>query len=814
MALVLFVLLGLNLARQFLPWTARWPVSAIFVVVLAWLLCLLEFVSLSGWIRWRIHGFILPVSGAGLALAAMALRDPTVFMWIIPMLFIAFMRMPLRWALGWGVAIMLLAQGVALFIWHVERELLVRISVSGYFSLVLFALFFNASETTLRQLGRTSEVLDASLQSMGQGFLLVKPDGRVVMFNDQVLSMLDLPATLLETKPRLMDLVRFQQARGDYGVDYATLEPDARNYLKSLAEGSPAPEPVRYTLSTPAGRHLDIQSHALPSGDIVKTLTDITEYAAAKAQAEAASQAKSQFLASMSHEIRSPLNAILGLAYLLEQANLDADAIQMVSKIRASGSMLLGLISDILDVSKIEAGQMMIEQAPFRLTHVIDNLANVLSVAVGAKEIKLIIEPAPAGVGSLIGDALRLEQVLLNLSINAIKFTSVGQVALRTELLSDTFEAVTLKFSVHDTGIGIAPALQGSVFAAFTQADSSTTRRFGGTGLGLTICRQLVHLMGGEIGVNSVLGQGSEFWFTVTLQKAADADVADVPDPVGTPLALAPPNGQSLLGLRVLVTDDSEINCEVARRILQGQGAIVSLASNGQEALDWLLAHPTEVDLVLMDVQMPVLDGLEATRQLRRMPEFAELPIVALTAGAFKSQQDEARAVGMTHFISKPFDVPSTLALIQRLCRRPAPSPQPQAPAAPTPAPSELVMDVAQGLEIWMDMPSYLDCLPRFVKSYHDAVAVMQARLAQGDRAGAIALAHKLAGDAANMALPDTRRLAAQAERVLRSELDPAPALADLALALARALAEIESLCTPAEVVYKANQAVAPVDTA
>ena len=534
----------------------------------------------------------------------------------------------------------------------------------------------------------------------------------------------------------------------------------------------------------------------------------------ARAQADTANLAKSDFLSSMSHEIRSPLNAILGLAYLLEQANLDADAIQMVSKIRASGSMLLGLISDILDVSKIEAGQMMIEQAPFRLTHVIDNLANVLSVAVGAKEIKLIIEPAPAGVGSLIGDALRLEQVLLNLSINAIKFTSVGQVALRTELLSDTFEAVTLKFSVHDTGIGIAPALQGSVFAAFTQADSSTTRRFGGTGLGLTICRQLVHLMGGEIGVNSVLGQGSEFWFTVTLQKAADADVADVPDPVGTPLALAPPNGQSLLGLRVLVTDDSEINCEVARRILQGQGAIVSLASNGQEALDWLLAHPTEVDLVLMDVQMPVLDGLEATRQLRRMPEFAELPIVALTAGAFKSQQDEARAVGMTHFISKPFDVPSTLALIQRLCRRPAPSPQPQAPAAPTPAPSELVMDVAQGLEIWMDMPSYLDCLPRFVKSYHDAVAVMQASLAQGDRAGAIALAHKLAGDAANMALPDTRRLAAQAERVLRSELDPAPALADLALALARALAEIESLCTPTEGVYKANQAVAPVDTA
>jgi CheY-like chemotaxis protein len=235
----------------------------------------------------------------------------------------------------------------------------------------------------------------------------------------------------------------------------------------------------------------------------------------------------------------------------------------------------------------------------------------------------------------------------------------------------------------------------------------------------------------------------------------------------------------------VLVVDDSALNCEVARRILQGQGATVVLASNGLEALDWLVAHPEGVDLVLMDVQMPVVDGIEATRLLRRMPQFYTLPIVAMTAGAFKSQKDAAQAAGMTHFISKPFDVPSTIALIQRLCHRPV-----------------LVMDLAQGLDIWMGMPAYKDYLQRFVAGYHNAVALMHTSLAQGDRLGAAALAHKLAGEAANLALPDTLRLAAEAERVLRTALDPAPdptpVLADLALALARAVAAIKRLASQA----------------
>jgi len=511
------------------------------------------------------------------------------------------------------------------------------------------------------------------------------------------------------------------------------------------------------------------------------------ELESSRAVADSANLAKSDFLSSMSHEIRSPLNAILGLAYLLEQANLDMDAHNMVRKIRASGRILLSLISDILDVSKIEAGQMMIEQAPFRLTDVIDSLSVVLGVAVGEKNIKLIIHPPPqvAGIHTLAGDALRLEQVLINLSINAIKFTSQGQVEVRTELVSRGVDEVVLRFSVRDTGIGIAPELQGTVFSAFTQADSTTTRRFGGTGLGLTICRQLVQLMGGQIGLTSILGQGSEFWFTVPLKTISDSN--QPADQVASPAILADNHsasvaGKSLQDIRVLVVDDGEINCEVARRILHGHGAVVSLATNGQEAIDWLVKHPSEVDLVLMDVQMPVMGGIEATRLLRLMPAFAHLPIVALTAGAFKSQQDAAHAVGMTHFISKPFDVPSTITLIQRLTRQAALNTASQPPSLGAVwSPDVAVINVAEGLKIWADMPSYLEWLGRFVGLYAGAVPSMQNSLAGHDRAAAVALAHKLAGVAANLAMPAVLRTAAEAERVLSGA--PNQAQAELALA-------------------------------
>ncbi|MES2877731.1 MAG: response regulator [Pseudomonadota bacterium] len=674
---------------------------------------------------------------------------------------------------------------------------------------------------------------------------------------------------------------------------------------------------------------LELESHRHHLEELVQSRT--LELAAARDAAEAANRSKAEFLANMSHEIRSPLNAILGLAYLLQQAQLDHDALDMVRKIRTSGRSLLGIVNDILDVSKIEAGHLVIEQSPFQLGDVIDNLADSMGLAVGNKNIELIIGPLPAGISAVQGDALRLGQVLTNLTSNAIKFTTSGRVELHCELLSCIDDNIMLRFCVQDTGIGIAPELQNEVFSAFTQADSSTTRRFGGTGLGLTICRQLVHLMGGEIGLKSVPDQGSEFWFTLPLQQVPSADfsspdmvhldvlIADDSDValkaastvaeslgwrvsavdsgeaalshvwqrkggalpnvvvldwkmpgldglataralresvaedecpivimstayalsslanqpgaelvdailnkpvtpstfynavleaqhrraahVDLPQALLQATTDGLAGVRVLVVDDSDINREVALRILREQGAIVTLAVDGQAALDWLLAHPDDVDLVLMDVQMPVMDGIEATRQLRRLPRFRDLPIVALTAGAFKSQQEAAHAAGMTDFISKPFDVPSTIALIQRL-RRPSTVPRVTTPPVethpptlhldPKTSPEVAVMDVAQGLKIWKDMPSYRDYLRRFVQGYGHAVDVMNASLAADDVAAAAALAHKLSGVAANLALPETHRLAGEAERMLAKGYDFTQALARLDQALERAVAAID----------------------
>ena len=652
----------------------------------------------------------------------------------------------------------------------------------------------------------------------------------------------------------------------------------------------------------------------------------------ARDAAEAANRSKADFLANMSHEIRSPLNGILGLAYLLEQAHLDADARNMVHRIRTSGRLLLGIINDILDVSKIDAGHMVIERSPFKLGDVIDNIASSMSIALGNKDIQLIIQVPPAGITHLLGDALRLEQVLTNLTSNAIKFTHEGRVELRITLESREGERVRLRFSVKDTGIGIAPELQTDVFKAFTQADSSTTRRFGGTGLGLTICRRLVDLMGGEIGVISTAGQGSEFWFTLPFELVAETEfsspdmarlealiaddsdialkaIADIASGLGwevktvdsgeavlahiqackggklpgvvildwkmpgmdglataraireclgeeecpivvmaTAYSLSsleshpgaefvdavlhkpvtssalynaimearkrraatadtlhptpPSTNQSLAGVRLLVVDDSEINRDVAQRILTGLGAAVALAVDGKDALDWLQAHPAGVDLVLMDVQMPVMDGIEATRRLRYMPQFKDLPIVALTAGAFKSQQDAARAAGMTHFVSKPFDVPSMAALILRLLRQSANGNGGSADTDLEVGTTEqggtalssasVALDVAAGLRIWSDIQTYRIYLRRFADSYANVAEEIKANLANGAREAALASIHKLAGVAGNMALPSTVRLAKEAERVLASGYDPTLVLERLGDTLKQVVAAID----------------------
>jgi signal transduction histidine kinase/DNA-binding response OmpR family regulator/HPt (histidine-containing phosphotransfer) domain-containing protein len=614
-----------------------------------------------------------------------------------------------------------------------------------------------------------------------------------------------------------------------------------------------------------------------------------TELARRAEEAEAATRAKADFLANMSHEIRTPMNAVLGFAYLLEKRRLGSEELNLVRKISIAGQALLGLINDILDLSKIEAGRLQIEQAPFRLGDVLDGLASIMSANVGHKDLELVVGAVPAGTEFLKGDSQRLSQVLINLIGNAIKFTERGEVKVLIAIAEQQNGQVTLRFSVHDTGIGIPLEKQGVIFSAFSQADTTTTRRFGGTGLGLAISQLLVHLMGGEMGVNSEPGKGSEFWFTVpfetvrSLQYAAPEmalqhvlvaddneaardmlaatarslgwNVETVPSgeaalaqtlvqvrgnapfdvllldwrmpgmdglaagkavrealahqtppviimvtaftrddllrepgaslvdailekPVtasrlynaiaeakrrhsgGLPLAPVEKGGRRLPGLRILVVDDSEINCEVARRILETEGASVDVADSGKAALELLDRRP-DIDAVLMDVQMPGMDGYETARRIREIAGFEKLPIVALTAGVLRQEQDAAFRAGMNGFIAKPFNVDEMMETLQQLtgCKaEPESAKVEEAPPAPALVAPPEVLDVAAGLRTWGDEAAYKKYLRRFASTDGQCGPQVAALLEQDRRSEASAITHKLKGSSGALALAQVER--------------------------------------------------------
>ncbi|WP_168224855.1 hybrid sensor histidine kinase/response regulator [Rhodoferax aquaticus] len=548
---------------------------------------------------------------------------------------------------------------------------------------------------------------------------------------------------------------------------------------------------------------------------VVGTNIDVTEAVhhaqslkEARDQAEAASQSKGQFLANMSHEIRTPMNAILGMLALLQHTDLTSRQRDYASKTEGAAKSLLGLLNDILDFSKVDAGKMTLEREPLRPDALLRQLAVVLSANVGAKNIEVLFDVDPALPEVVLGDAMRLQQVLINLCGNAIKFTTVGQVVLALQVQACSAEEVTVQFSVQDTGIGIAPEHQQHIFSGFSQAEASTTRRFGGTGLGLAICKRLVELMGGQIGINSTPGVGSTFFFTITLPVVADLE--DAENAQGTqsamrralvvddnPIAgallvrmvqslgwtahlatsgaqalalvaathgpnseppydvvymdwqmpemdgwqttaalqqwcaqsgLAPlrtvmvsahgrenlsqrsPDEQALLhgflvkpvtasmlreaadeqapghsrvrqsarggsslrqlnGMRILVVEDNLINQQVAEELLTMEGAVVSLAANGLLGVEAVRAAAPPFDAVLMDIQMPVLDGYGATQRIREDLGLTALPIVAMTANAMAGDREMCLARGMTDHVGKPFDMAQLVSLLIRTTR-------------------------------------------------------------------------------------------------------------------------------------------------
>ncbi len=640
------------------------------------------------------------------------------------------------------------------------------------------------------------------------------------------------------------------------------------------------------------------------------------EFEQARHEAEQLAEAKSDFLADMSHEIRTPMNAVLGLAHLLEQQDLSDEAHDLTNKIQRSGEHLVNLINDILDFSRMENERLELEYAPFDLDEILENLSIMMAASASEKELELAISP-PANLDcQLHGDAHRLRQVLINLTGNAIKFTEQGSVELKIEIVARHAARCTLKFSVRDTGIGISAEDQKKLFQPFTQANTSVSRRFGGSGLGLTISHHLVEMMGARLKLMSTPGKGSTFWFELDLDsspwpvnenlqpqdinlmvvddnliaregarataeslgwktrevsRGRDAlhlistekslqgsdnvvlldwrlqdqdglvtarqicdllpeqqrpllflftaqprsklkDNPDLPcvesilDKPLCPSSLynavnkafnrrlkavhkkGPP--PRLTGLRLLVVDDSEINREVAQGIFSAAGAEVSLANNGQQALDWLNAHAGEVDLILMDVQMPIMNGYEATCQIRQTDRLAAIPIVALSAGAMRQQERKALNCGMDAFLPKPFDVDESIRLIRHLTGRDSATKQEHARQQPVHSAKDCNLDVTQGLKLWRSEDTYHRYLQKFACEYADVVRIIE-ESAASDGAS---LAHQLKGVAGNLSMPLVCRCAAQLEHDLQlGGSNVADLAGQLQAALDAALAAIAS---------------------
>ncbi|WP_045770272.1 CHASE domain-containing hybrid sensor histidine kinase/response regulator [Xanthomonas albilineans] len=823
---------------------------------------------------------------------------------------------------------------------------------------------------------RTSELVTYSalqraiLAHAGYAIIATDPEGTITLFNPAAETLLGYtaqamigrkatglfldPEQLAERAERMtiQSGIKVQPAFESIAALSTLGRSDTREWTYVNKDGLALP--VLLTLSTLRDDDERVIGYLGIAVDLTEQMRRERELRLAIDAAETANQSKSDFLANMSHEIRTPMNAILGMLYLLQNSELPQAAKDMIQKTDISARALLDIINDILDFSKIESGRIDLESEPFDLSQLLENIATLMTTAISAKPVEMIVEPLPKGCRWLRGDALRLNQVLVNLVGNAIKFTEQGEVTLSVRAFpSPEVGKIKLMFSVRDTGIGIPREKQSLIFSPFLQADTSTSRRYGGSGLGLTISRRLVELMGGQLEVQSTPDRGSDFYFAITFamlpaptaepelsepprvliaddhdlarrnlttivsgfgwqveavangtaalasaaapehedfdvllldwhmpdldgfsvahriraqttsdrqpiivmvsayerrlleernQGAIDVDVdALMTKPVTAPTLyrtiatlLARRRGEGptpllcgdstlrLAGAQLLVVDDSQINCEVAQRILEGEGAIVELAHDGEQALQRLRQEPSRFQVILMDVQMPNMDGYEATRQLRADPCLAALPVIALTAGAYRQQQELALSSGMNGFIAKPFQVENLIATIRKFLPIPIPMPMTSQPLEPTraatsatwPAADPALLDIAQAQQLWGERAPYQRYLLKLLQEHPDPAASVQAFLDDQMLEQAIFHVHTLRGSAGSLALPALTAASAVLEERLYT--DPARAnteIAALATTMAATIAEVRRFVAAIDAETAAAAAPAPPPT-
>ena len=576
--------------------------------------------------------------------------------------------------------------------------------------------------------------------------------------------------------------------------DEATFVRAGTIIVTTLARGETAEEVIELIRKDGSRFWGRITARALTAvsldGAQIAMVEDVTEQRAsaeklrvAKELAESASRAKSEFLANMSHEIRTPMNAIIGLTHGLKGDIVDARQRAQLGKINDAARLLLNLINDILDLSKIEAGKMRLEKADFDIGRLVTNVGNLVLDKARAKGLEFVIDVG-AVPRMLLGDGLRLQQILLNFMGNAVKFTESGSVSLRATVVSATDDASVLRFEVTDTGIGLTDEQQARLFAPFEQADASTTRRHGGTGLGLAISRRLSVLMGGRIGVRSELGRGSSFWVELPFDGAAARASGASPSEPPRSMAIADGTFDAAAWLRarggyVLVVEDNGINQEVATAMLESVGLRVDVAEDGQAAVAQV--HRVAYDVILMDMQMPVMDGIAATRAIRQLPAYVTTPIVAMTANAFDEDRQRCLAAGMNDHIAKPVDPDTLFAVLARWLSAPAsvaprslaPPPPPPPSKPPTDASLRRRIEAIPGLDVEGGLRVACDSLEFYADLLHRCVApryleAVRSAAAASDPTTARRGAHTLKGVAASVGATRVRDAAAAIEALLR----------------------------------------------
>ncbi|MEO7497393.1 MAG: ATP-binding protein, partial [Massilia sp.] len=520
---------------------------------------------------------------------------------------------------------------------------------------------------------------------------------------------------------------------------------------------------------------------------VIGLSTDVTELHNLKAQADAANLAKSNFLSNMSHEIRTPMNSIIGMAHLALKSVTHPKQRDYLDKIYHSSQHLLGIINDILDFSKIEAGKLDLEVLDFTLDALLQNIVSQLGETAAARGLALEFEVDPALSHQLRGDPLRLEQVLLNFASNAIKFSENGTVAIRVSPLEtgDGGERL-VRFEVSDGGIGMSETEVADLFTPFHQADPSTTRKYGGTGLGLVISKQLIELMGGTVGVDSAPCQGSTFWFTARLGKG-ESFLRIGPEPVPKDVL------DEIRGAAILLVEDNLFSQQVGEELLADACATVVIANNGKEAIDLLLKE--RFDCVLMDLQMPVMDGFEASRLIRADPRLRETLVIATTANAGIEDRARCLAAGMDDFVTKPVSPNVLFEVIANGLRRRSPfrakaraGPSAPAPAAPPAPPSKdpAILDMAVLAATFGANPAKMRKYAfLFLESASDTLGSVAEALERGDTERAADLAHRIKSSARAVGAMDFAGLCLELEALRsRSDIGPARALLERLLAM------------------------------